>query len=78
MEKYKSEEYKLQSFSLCNFLSPPVALSLGSSVLLSTLFSNNLNQYSSLRVRDQLSQPYKRTDTIIILHTLISRYLDRT
>jgi hypothetical protein len=48
------EDYTLWSSSLCNFLQPPVTSSLsGPNDLLSTLFSNTLNLWSSLYVTDQ-------------------------
>jgi hypothetical protein len=51
------EEYKLQSFSLRNFLEPPIILSLfGLNILLRTL-----SRCSSLNVGDQVSHPYKTT-----------------
>jgi hypothetical protein len=34
---------------------------LGPNILLGTLFSNTLNLYSSLSVRDQVSHPYNTT-----------------
>jgi hypothetical protein len=50
------EDYKLWSSCLCNFLQSPVTSFLsGPNILLSTLFWNNLNMWSSLNVRDQLS-----------------------
>jgi hypothetical protein len=64
-------EYKLWSSSLCSFLQPPTTSSLlGSNIFLSTLFSNTLSLCSSLKVRDQVSQPYK-TCKIIVLYILI-------
>jgi hypothetical protein len=56
------EQYKFWSFSVWNFLkflfiSCPVS----HNILLSTLFSNTLTTFrSSLKVRDQVSHPYKR------------------
>jgi hypothetical protein len=48
------EEYKLWSYSLCNFLHSPVtSCLLCPTVLLGALFSDTLNVFSSLRVRDQ-------------------------
>jgi phosphate starvation-inducible membrane PsiE len=37
-------------------------------ILLSTLFSNCLNLYFSLNVRDQVSHPYRTTGKIIIFY----------
>jgi hypothetical protein len=62
------EEYRSQSSSLCSFLYPPVTSSLFSSnILLSTLFSNTLSICYSLRVRDQVSHPYRTTGKIVVL-----------
>jgi hypothetical protein len=62
------EEYKLWSYSLCNFLQPPVISSLfGSNILVNTLFSNTLSLFSSLNVRDKVSHPYKTTGISYIL-----------
>ena len=33
---------------------------------------------SSLNVRDHVSQPYRATDNIIVLHTLIFKFLERS
>jgi len=50
------EASKLRRFSLCSPLQPPAtSFSLCTSILLSTLFSDTLNLYSSLSVRDQVS-----------------------
>jgi hypothetical protein len=38
--------------------------------ILSTMFLNACNLCSSLRVRDQVTQEYKITDKIIVLHIL--------
>jgi hypothetical protein len=63
------EGYKLQSTSLYIFLQPHLSLSLlGLNVVLNTLFSNTLNLYSSLNVRDQVLLPYKTTDTVTVLY----------
>jgi hypothetical protein len=51
---------------------------LGPNILLSILFSNTLNLYSSLRVRDQVSHPYKLTSKIIVLYILTLRSSDRS
>jgi len=47
--------------SLCSFLHSPFTSSLlGPNILLNTLFSNTLNQCSSLNVSGQVSHPYKK------------------
>jgi hypothetical protein len=52
--------YNLRRSSLSSFLHRPATFTLlGSSILLSTLFTNTHCQCSSLRVRDQVSQPWK-------------------
>ena len=52
------EEYNACSSALCNVLHYTVILPLLSpDILLSILFSNNLNFYPFLMVRDQVSQP---------------------
>jgi hypothetical protein len=62
-------EYKLWSFSLCNFLHYPVASSLfGPNILLRILFPNTLSLCSSLNVRDQISHPYKTPGRIAVLY----------
>jgi hypothetical protein len=43
----------------------------------STLFSNTLNLRSSHNVRDQVSQPYKTADKIMVLYTLIFTFFER-
>jgi hypothetical protein len=54
------EVYKLWSFSLCDFLKPPVISNfLGPNILFSILFSNTLRLCTSLNVTDQVSNPYK-------------------
>jgi hypothetical protein len=59
------EEYKLWSTSLCSYLQPLVNSSLfGPNILLNTLFSNTLSLCASLNVRDQVSHPYSRYDTL--------------
>ena len=59
------EQYRSLSSSLCSFLHSPVTSShLGPIILLSTLFSNTLNLYSSLNVTDQVSHPYKKRGKI--------------
>jgi hypothetical protein len=47
------DEYKIWSYSLCNFFHSPITASLfGLNILLRTMFSNTLNLCSSLNVRD--------------------------
>jgi hypothetical protein len=59
------EEYKLWSYSLHNFLQPPVSSSLlGPNILLSTLFSDTLSLCSFNNVRDQVSHPYWTTGNL--------------
>jgi hypothetical protein len=72
------EEYNLWRSSSCSFLQSPVTSSLlRPNILLSTLFSNTLSQSSSLKVRDQVSHPYRTTAKIIVLYIPISTFLDR-
>jgi hypothetical protein len=52
------EAYKLWSSSLCSLRATSSLL--GPNILLSTLFSNSTNLCSFLRVRDQISHPYKQ------------------
>jgi len=76
--KKLSEEYKSLSSSLCCFLHSLVTSSLlGSNILLNTLFSNTLSLRSSLNVSDQVSHPHKTTSKIIVLYTLLFKFLDR-
>jgi hypothetical protein len=44
-------------------------------ILLSTLYSNSLSQYS-LNVRDQFVPPCETTGKIIVLYSLISKFLE--
>jgi len=61
-----SEVYKLQISSLCSLLQPlATSFLVGPNILLSTLFSNALNLFSSLIVRDPVLYPYKTTDRIL-------------
>jgi hypothetical protein len=63
------EEYKLWRSSLCSFPIPPVTSFLfGSSIHLSTLFSNTLSLCSSFNVKDQASQPYRTIGKIIAFY----------
>jgi hypothetical protein len=68
-----SEEYRLRSSSLCNFLHNPSSYLLGPNILLNTLFSKTL--CSSPKVRDQVSHPYSITGKITVLYILIFRFL---
>jgi hypothetical protein len=53
---------------LCSFHQHPVTSSLlGTNILLSILFWNTLGLRSPLNVRDQVSHPYRSTDSIIVL-----------
>jgi hypothetical protein len=71
-----SKEYRLWSYSLWNFLHPPV-LPLGSKWSLpSTLFSNTPSLCSSLNEKDKVSHSYTSKDKVIILHILIFTFLD--
>ena len=71
------EEYKSFSFSLCSLLHFPVTSSLpGPNILLNTIFSNTLSFLSSRNVSDQVSNPYKTTGKIIVLYSLIFKFLD--
>jgi len=65
------EETKLTSSSLLSPLKPPVISSnLGTNILLSTLFSNTLNLWSSLKAK-LIFTPIYRTGKIIVVHILI-------
>ena len=68
------EAYRSLSSSLCNFLYSPVTPSLlGPNIFLNTLFSNTLSLCSSLNVSDQVSSPYKTTDTLLLIKYQIDR-----
>jgi len=69
--------YRSLNSSLCSFLHSPVTSSfLGPNIFLSTLFSNTVSLCSSLNVGDQVSHPYKTTGKVIVLYTLIFKFLD--
>ena len=68
------EEYRSLSSSLCSFLNSLVTSSLlDPNILLNTLFSNTLSLRSSLKVSDQVSQPYKTTGKILVLYICIAK-----
>jgi hypothetical protein len=60
------DEYKIWSSSLHTFLH----------ILLRTMFSNTLRLCSSHKLRDQVSHPYKTTDSTTVLHISILTFLD--
>jgi hypothetical protein len=63
------DHYRSLSSSLCSFLHCPVTLSLlGRSILLSSLFLNNLALCFSLNVNDQVSRPYKNRQNYSFKH----------
>jgi hypothetical protein len=69
------EAYKLWSSSLCSLLQYPATSSLlGPNILLSALFSNRLNLCSYLRVRDQVSHPYKPIGKVMTLYIWILKF----
>ena len=71
------EECNACNSALCNFLHSPVIPSLlARNIFVSTLFSNTLNLCSSLKVRDQVSQPYNTTGNIIVLYVLTFNFLE--
>jgi tellurite resistance protein TehA-like permease len=71
------DEYKIWSSPLCNFLHSPIASSfLGQNIILSTLFLNILNLYSSLNVKNQVSHPYRTAGIIMLLYILTFMFLD--
>ena len=58
-----------EEYNACNFLHFPVISSLlAPNIYLSSLFSNTLNLCSSLEAREQDSQPYNTTGSIIVLY----------
>jgi len=72
------EAYKLRSSSLCGLLQLPATFSLlGPNILRSTLFSHNLNTCYSLRMRDQVSHPYKTTGKIMVYCIVIFKFSGR-
>jgi hypothetical protein len=64
---------------LLSFLQPPVTSSLFSpSILLSTLFSNTLNQCSSLNIIYQISHPYLTTSKIKVMYLTVFVFRQQT
>ena len=62
-------EYNACSAELWNFLhSPVISPLLAPNIFQSCLFSNTLNLCSSLQVRNQISQPFNTTGSIIVLY----------
>jgi hypothetical protein len=49
---------------------------IGPNILLRALFSNILYFYSSVSVRDKVSNTYKTTDKIMVLCILIFKFLE--
>jgi hypothetical protein len=57
---------------------PPATSSfLGPDIPVSTLFSDTFSPYSSLSMRDEIQQPYKTADKIVVLYILIIKILER-
>jgi hypothetical protein len=57
---------------MCNFLQFPVtSYPSGTNILLSTVFSNTLNLFSSLGARD-VSHLYKTTSKTVVLYRVIT------
>ena len=81
---YVRRRIQSMSLSFCNFLySHLISSLLAPNIFLSTyclylgtLFSNTLNPCSSLKMRDQVSQPYNTTGNIIILYVLTFSFLE--
>jgi hypothetical protein len=65
------EEYRLWSSSLRNFLHDPSFPLLGPNILLNTVFSKTLCLCSSLKVRDQVSHPYRTFGKITVLFSFL-------
>jgi len=71
------EAYKLWISLLCCFVQPLISSSLFGPNILSILFSYTLNLCSSLRRRNQVSHPLKTKCKIIVLCSLICKFLER-
>ena len=73
--KILGEQYRSISSSLRSFLHSPVTSSLlGPNILLSTIFSKNISLLFSVSVSDRVSQPYKTTNSILVLYILIFKF----
>lgn len=69
--------YKVPWQTLRSFLRPHVTYSLsGTNILLSALFSDILNQCSSLKMRDQVSKQYKTEGKIMLAYILVFTFLE--
>ena len=63
-----SEKFRSKSSSLCSLLQSPVISSpLAQNIFLSTLFSNPIKLFSSLKLRGQVSHSYKLTGNFTVL-----------
>ena len=63
--RVRSADYEALWSFLSRLLTPST---LGQSTLLGIVFSNALSLSSSLKLRDQLAQPYKTIDSIILMY----------
>jgi hypothetical protein len=63
-------------FIIMHCLHDPSSSLSGPNILLSTLFLKTLSLCSSLKLRDQVSQPYSTTGKIRVFYILIFRFLD--
>jgi len=71
------EEYRSLSSSLCSLLhSPVISFLLWPNILLHSVFSNTLNLCSFLNVSDQVPDPCKTTDKIIVLYILNCKFFN--
>ena len=77
IRKLVCEDLTSRISSFCRFLHFSVTLSLlGGSIFLSTLFLNILSLYFFLKVRYQVSHPYKTTGKFIVYCILFFIFLD--
>ena len=66
------EEYRSLRTSFCSFFHSSVnSFLLGSNILLTTLFSDNLSLRTPFSVSDHISKPCKITGKIIVLYILV-------